>query len=135
MVQMSTQTPFWRWNDNKVGGENVEDIHALVVAYELVGLVENKVLPEGPYAVPDSGERFPELVLVGPSKIHEMVVIKMKNVAVVVVVAGSTTRTVTRHGREEPVAGYIILELIDVAEESLHLVAALGMWVVAVEVG
>lgn len=119
-----------------MGGENVEDIHALVVAYELVGLVENKVLPEGPYAVPDSGERFPELVLVGPSKIHEMVVIiKMKNVAVVVVVDGSTTRTVTRHGREEPVAGYIVLELIDVAEESLHLVAALGMWVVAVEVG
>jgi len=39
-----------------VGGENVQDIHALVVAYELVRLVENKVLAEGPYAVPDSGE-------------------------------------------------------------------------------
>jgi len=42
---------------------------------------------------------------------------------------------VNREGGEEPVAGYIILELINVAEESLHLVATLGMWVVAVEVG
>lgn len=39
-----------------MGGENVEDIHALVVTYELVRLVKNKVLSEGPYAVADSGE-------------------------------------------------------------------------------
>jgi len=37
--------------------------------------------------------------------------------------------------REEPVAAYIILELVNVPEESLHLAAALGVGVVAVEVG
>jgi len=33
------------------------------------------------------------------------------------------------------VAAYIILELVNVPEESLHLAAALGVGVVAVEVG
>jgi len=42
---------------------------------------------------------------------------------------------VTQRGREEPVAGNIILEMINVAKEPVHLVAALGMWVVAMEVG
>ena len=39
-----------------MGGENVEDINAMVVAYELVRLVKDKEVSEGPYAVADSGE-------------------------------------------------------------------------------
>jgi len=69
---------------SQVGGENVEDINALVVAYELVRLVENKVLPERPYAVPDSGERLPELLLVDPPKLQQLVV-KLNHVVVAVV--------------------------------------------------
>lgn len=70
----------------------------------------------------------------GPPKLHELVV-KLKNLLLVVVVVGSSTRTVTQRGREEPVAGNIILEMINVAKEPVHLVAALGMWVVSTEVG
>ena len=39
-----------------MAGENVEDVHALVVTCELIGLVKEEEISERPYAPADSSE-------------------------------------------------------------------------------
>lgn len=107
-----------------------------MVARELIRLMEEEILLKRPHAVSDPGHRLPDLLLVDSPELR-VVAAKSEDVFVVVlllIAEAVTKRTDSRRGREELVAANVIVELIDVAEESANLVATLGMRVVVVEV-